>query len=122
MANAFELEIDSQFMKYSDWVDGYASQIFEDIVKPWLEKYHLRFVAGMGDYFIAGTDRTPRWFMSKHKDQWIYNTDGKLDKDKLPQYLIEVLESSISGMDGNCLGSLMPEFDPREEKAPCEGG
>ncbi len=121
MSNKYEKHIETMFEEYQAAVELYAEEVFYYRIKPWLENFHLKFVAGMGGYSIRYTDQTPAWFVARYRDQWIHNTENLLDKDKLDTRIIQILSSDVEGLPGNDFGSLMPEFSP-ETETPLVGG
>jgi hypothetical protein len=107
--NPYEKEIELAWAKYQEIVNIQAELAFIRVVKPWLEKYNLGFVAGNGCYFIWWTENTPKWFVRKYQNGSMYG--DSINIDKIPSKIKDILSMSVNGMDANDLGSIMPDFE-----------
>lgn len=104
MVNKHERFLTEQFDFYETTVMTYARKVFEDKIKPWLQKYHLVFLTGNGAYWMGFTKKTPAWFVQKYKGYY----EGSIDTDRIDSRIRDVLESSIPGFPGDSLGTIMP--------------
>ena len=96
--------IEKAFNEYENKVFQYAKEQFEKVIKPYCQKHELQFLAGNGTYYLGA---------NKHRQN---NGYLGLDIDKLPKKIRETLQMEIPGMPGNDLGTLMPDYDPDEDK------
>ena len=90
-------------------INNIASSVFDNEIKPWLDKYKLEFFSGMGGWWINATSETPKWFLDNYKDTH-YNKKYYLDNDKLPDKIKNVLDSEIDGLPANNLGSMIVDY------------
>jgi len=101
--------LEKSWEDYEQSVNTIAVMAFADVVKPWLRKYHLTFLAGNGTYYIEYTDATPKWFIRKYA---MSNYHGRMiDSDKLPARIRKILDMEIEGMMANSLGTIMPDLE-----------
>jgi isoleucyl-tRNA synthetase len=105
----YEERIDEMHQRSQEEIENYIISVFNSQIKPWLQKYHLTFVAGMGDYYIEYTDQTPKWFVQKYKDTYWMN-QPKIDKDLIDSRIRNILESSSDALNGYAIGSWMPSY------------
>jgi len=107
-----EKHIQNMFEKYSNEVFAYAEEVFNEKITPYLDKYHLNFIAGNGTFWMGYTDETPKWFITKY-----FSGAGawSIDIDKIDSRIRQVLQSEIEGMPGNDLGSIMPSYPERNK-------
>lgn len=106
-------ELEKEFQKYSDFVDAYAEQKFNEVVLPYLKKYSLTFLAGNGTYYVGTTELSPKWYLRTHRNGACCG--NQVETDMLPKKIKDVLSIEIPGMRYNDLGSLMPDYDPEGE-------
>lgn len=95
------------YNRYIKELKSYAKESFEHIILPYLKVHHLNFHARQGSDGISVTDKTPEWFVR------IYKKKGQtlvLDRDKLPESLLYVLDAEIPDMDDEFLCIYMPDY------------
>lgn len=80
-------------------VDKYAEKQFYLKIKPWLLENNLRFLSGMGTYWIGKN---------------IKNSQQMLEDDEIPEDIRDILEEEILGMPANTLGTIMPDYRWKE--------
>ena len=83
--------LEKLFEAYCMFVDGFAEVMQRKYVLPYLEKHHLKFMSGNGDYWMVRQDGT------------------EVDPDTLPKEIQEVLDLQVPGLKAHFLGDLMPE-------------
>ena len=85
--------LEKEYSDYCNKVYKFAENKFDEIIKPYLIKHGYKFLSGNGIYFI--------------KDK----RGIQIDHEDLPKYIYDLLSMEIPGMEGNDLGSLMPDFE-----------
>jgi hypothetical protein len=100
---------------YRESCDSFASLIFKEKIKPVLDQFQLRLVAGNNDYAVYPTHRTPNGIVRKYADPHDTNQTFDLEKDI---WIKEALHDYLSLQPHfmrNPLGTIMPCYDPTEE-------
>lgn len=82
---------------YNEIVNGVAKDLFNQKILPYLKKHNYYFISGNGTFYIGSL-----------------KTNYDVDIDKLPKKIYGILQMEVEGMYGNCLGSLMPDYNPHE--------
>jgi len=99
--NKYENVTNRMYEHFCDAVFVYIESVYDEVIKPYVDKYKLVFLSGNGTWYMGSTDETPKWFVRKYKGYY----HGAIDPCKTIQ---DVLNSEVYGMPHNCLGSLMP--------------
>lgn len=110
---SIEGKIHSLFSDYETQIyEQVVHEAFTKIVKPYLEKYSLNFVAGNGTYLVTWTNKTPINYVENYKDSstsYGHHIDLYKLENKEGKLFAETLSTMIEGMN-NSLGDLMPEY------------
>ena len=96
-------DMDSAEDVYFNTISRICNKLFNQNVKPFCKQRGWKFYSGMGTYTF--TDK-------KHNHVYQYNRP----LDKIFNALIQALESSSNMLNGTPIGSMMPDYDPEEEK------
>lgn len=87
--------LEASFNRYQQEVLEQAQQVFEAWVKPFCKKNNLKFIAGMGTYWI-GTK------------EGVWDRNDMRDNEEF-QAVSDYLDLDVPGLPANSLGSLMPD-------------
>ena len=101
---------------FSDYIINmyaFAHNEFDKTILPYLKKHKLNFLTGHGTFFIDFTEETDEKYKAKYSR---LSNVNKLDVDRLPERIKDVLFMEIEGLPANNLGSLMPDYISGEEK------
>lgn len=110
-----KLMLEQAKQDYDNRLLSVAKLAYNNILKPWFEKYHLEFKSGMGSYYLGATEKTPKWFKNKYMLKGnTYN--GKpsylLDYDLLPKNILDVLEMELDFYSNNAMYDMLPDYSP----------
>lgn len=89
--------------EYETKTFDYAEKVFNEVIKPWIDKHNYKFYAGNGDWLITDDkdmNINPIW-----KANTIYRSQ---QSNKIPKYILDILNTDV--FDKQTLGSIMPNY------------
>lgn len=97
-ATQFQEMVDLLEAQHIDKLAIVSKQAFDEVIKPFCDKYFLRFVAnGFGGYKFYCTEFTPRWFITEYVGKLFFSRkEGvEIDINSLPKKISDVMSVRI---------------------------